>query len=404
MKEPAPRSRVRTVRAFWALWLAWAAAVQPARAATLRVGPGRTYTKPSQAAAAASNGDVIEIDAGLYAGDACSWYAHDLTIRGIGGMAHLRADGVHAQGKAIWVTKGTNTTVENIEFSGATVPDQNGAGIRAEGRDLTIRNCTFHDNENGILGGAGHVLIEFSHFASNGFGDGYTHNMYISNCDRFTLRHSYSHHAKVGHNVKSRAKENVILYNRLMDEQNGTSSYVLDMPNGGLSYVIGNLFQQGPNTQNSTMIAYGAEGLSNPNTELYVVNNTLVNDRGSGTFLSMRSGSTGLIMNNLFVGSGTLLSGPGTMQNNIHPSTPGLADQAGFDYRLTAGSPAVDAGLEPGSANGVSLAPTLQYVHAAATEARPAAGALDIGAYEFAPQGDTTPPQRPLELKVRSQP
>jgi hypothetical protein len=180
------------------------AAAAPALAATLQVGTGKTYAVPSEAAAAASDGDVIEIDAGLYSGDVASWYAGNITIRGVGGMAHLEAAGENAEGKAIWVIKGDNVTVEFIEFSGATVPDQNGAGIRAEGSGLTIRHCSFHDNEEGILGGAGEVLIEYSEFGNNGYGDGYSHNMYLSgNVTSFTLRFCYSHHARVGHIVKS---------------------------------------------------------------------------------------------------------------------------------------------------------------------------------------------------------
>ena len=41
-----------------------------ADAATLQVGPDKTYTKPSQAYNAAADRDIIEIDAGLYLNDA----------------------------------------------------------------------------------------------------------------------------------------------------------------------------------------------------------------------------------------------------------------------------------------------------------------------------------------------
>jgi len=51
------------------------------------------------------------------------------------------------------VIRGNDVIVENIEFSGARVPDRNGAGIRPEGRNFTVRNCRFYDCENGILGG-----------------------------------------------------------------------------------------------------------------------------------------------------------------------------------------------------------------------------------------------------------
>jgi hypothetical protein len=112
----------------------------------LRVGAQRQLERPSAAAQIARDGDTIEIDAGTYPGDAAVWRANRLTIRGVGGRAHLRADGAEAEGKGIWVIKGNDTTIESVEFSGAKVPDKNGAGIRQEGSGLTVRNCHFHDN------------------------------------------------------------------------------------------------------------------------------------------------------------------------------------------------------------------------------------------------------------------
>src|SRR3954469_23437554 len=213
----------------------------------LRVGPQRELKRPSDAARVAGDGNVIEIDAGVYAGDAAVWRQHGLTIRGVGGRAHLAANGAHAEGKAIWVIKGNDTTIEGMEFSGASVPDANGAGIRLEGAGLTVRNCYLHDNENGILTGRGpnsDVVIEHSEFARNGVGDRYTHNLYIGHVRSFVLRYSYIHHAIVGHNVKSRAARNDIRCNRIMDEKDGRSSYAIDLPNGGLALVVGNLIQQ----------------------------------------------------------------------------------------------------------------------------------------------------------------
>ena len=132
---------------------------------TLRVGPDKQYTKPSKAAAVARDGDIIELDPVVYARDAAIWQAHNLTIRGVGGRAHLKANGANAQGKGIWVIKGNNTTIENIEFSGAEVPDTNGAGIRQEGTGLTVRHCYFHHNQMGILTGVNlksDILVEHS--------------------------------------------------------------------------------------------------------------------------------------------------------------------------------------------------------------------------------------------------
>ena len=46
------------------------------------------------------------------------------------------------------------------------MPDKNGAGIRLEGHGLVVRNCYFHDNEDGILtdGGGDVDFIEGSEF------------------------------------------------------------------------------------------------------------------------------------------------------------------------------------------------------------------------------------------------
>ena len=75
--------------------------------------------------------------------------------------------------------------------------------------------------------------------------------------------------------MKSRALRHFVLYNRLPGE-NGSSSFELDLPNGGLTYVVGNVIEQGPNTENVTVVGYGEEGASNPHSYLYFVNNTVV--------------------------------------------------------------------------------------------------------------------------------
>ena len=66
-----------------------------------------------------------------------------------------------------------------------------------------------------------------------------------------------------------------------MDEQNGESSRLIDLPNGGFSIVMGNLLMQGNNAQNNNLVGYGLEGLSNTLSEFYFINNTLVNKRNS---------------------------------------------------------------------------------------------------------------------------
>src|SRR5690348_8389577 len=103
-------------------------------AAVLQVGPNQQYATPCLAIAAAASGDTIQIEgSGTYRGDVCGWTTNDLTIVGVHGMPKLQAAGQSAQGKAIWVVSGNNTTIDNIEFTGAAVPSHNGAAIRQEG-------------------------------------------------------------------------------------------------------------------------------------------------------------------------------------------------------------------------------------------------------------------------------
>jgi len=367
-------------------------------ATTYHIGSTRTYVSPRALynANIVQNGDIIEIDAETYTGNAALavWNKDNLIIRGIGGKPHLVANGQYIFGKGIWVLSGDNITVENIEFSGAAVPDHNGAGIRLDGNGLTVRNCYFHDNENGILtnnSNVGDILIEHSEFNHNGFGSGFTHNLYIGHVNKLTFRYNYSHHANIGHNLKSRANENYIMYNRIMDEQTGRSSRLIDLPNGGFSIVMGNLLMQGPNAENNNLVGYGLEGLSNTNNELYVINNTLVNKRGTCNFVQIQNGTTiANITNNIFTGIGNLINGTTTtMLNNIVDTTISnidFVDEANYDYHLNANSPAINVGTAVSSVNGNSLTPDMHYIHPTTFVARPSGTTIDVGAYEY----DTT--------------
>ncbi|MDY7396917.1 T9SS type A sorting domain-containing protein [Aureibaculum sp. 2210JD6-5] len=365
-------------------------------AATFKVGSSRIYKSPNDLynANVLQDGDIIEIDAETFEGQPALavWSKNNLIIRGVGGKPHLVANGLNIWGKGIWVLAGNNITVENIEFSGATVPDKNGAGIRLDGDGMTVSNCYFHDNENGILtanSGAGDIIIEHTEFENNGFGDGQSHNLYIGRVNSLTFRYNYSHHAKIGHNLKSRANENYILYNRIMDEETGFSSRLIDLPNGGLSLIMGNVLMQGPNAENNNLIGYGLEGLTNPiSHNLLVINNTMVNKRvASCIFISIQSGTnSSAIHNNIFAGSGTLLSGTATlMTNNLAESNINsvlFVNESNYDYRIESNSPAVNAGLSIDPFLGNSLIPNQHYVHPNNVATRTNIGVIDIGAYE----------------------
>src|SRR5262249_3004869 len=112
----------------------------------------------------------------------------------------------------------------------------------------------------------------------------------------------------------------------------------VDLPNGGLTYLIGNVFQKGPRTESPTMIAYGAEGLTNPVNELHLAHNAMVNDRRPRPILDWFRrpwfvrvwGTPGRIqiIDNLFVGRGRILNRGGELGHNIVTREPALYDPA----------------------------------------------------------------------------
>lgn len=359
----------------------------PAGRRVRKVGPNEPLKRPSDAARVAQDNDVIEIEAGRYVGDVAVWGQNGLLLRGVNGRPHLDSQGRTAADQGIWVFRGNDIAVENIEFSGARSTARNGSGIRFFGNNLTVRDSYFHDNEDGVLtytSPEGDVLIERSVFAHNGAGDGQSHNIYIGQVRSFTLRFSHSHDSKSGHEVKSRARINRIEYNRLTDEDDGTSSYVIDLPEGGYAYVVGNVLEKGGKSQNPNAISFAAERRDVAEGGLWVINNTFYNRFFDAIFVANRSKLPMLVLNNVLLGAPAVLrDGPGTDRNNSRKPTPGIVDGAAYDFRLTADSALIDTAENPGKAGDMPLWPEFEYVHPAGGRARQHIGALDAGAYEF---------------------
>ena len=59
--------------------------------------------------------------------------------------------------------------------------------------------------------------------------------------------------------LKSRALESDILYNRITGET-GHDSYEIDLPNGGLGIVVGNVIEKGSDPDEQILLDYGEEG------------------------------------------------------------------------------------------------------------------------------------------------
>jgi hypothetical protein len=237
---------------------------------------------------ASTSGDTIEVQAGAWTN---TWLSitHDLNLVAVGGWVKLTtANGWQPPDGKAMITEQGNVTISGFDISGVTVPDANGAAVRYQGGSLTLDNVYLHDNQDGLLGAAdasGSISIDNSEIAFNGVGgNGHTHGLYIGQIATFTLTNSYVHDTSVGHEIKSRAVNNVITGNRIFDNDS-SSSYSIDLPNGGDATIAGNIIEQGAATQNPAILAYGEEGASNAGRTVSIRDNTIVNDSGGGYLL-----------------------------------------------------------------------------------------------------------------------
>lgn len=161
--------------------------------------------------------------------------------------------------------------------------------------------------------------------------------------------------------------------------QNG-DTIVID---GGDSLVMGNVLYQGENALNSTIVSYGAEGLTNQTNDLAFINNTIVSDRSSpvAVFVDYRADHA-LLANNIFVGVTTISDGVGTQLGNLKTAEIEQAGLQASTLTLLADSPAIDAGVDLSSVD-TGLIPTHAYRQPMKLGRRIGVGTIDQGAYEF---------------------
>lgn len=353
-----------------ALLAAWGLLPLAARAGpVLKVGPRRAVKSLAAAAREARDGMLVEVDAGDYLADVATWTQHDLALRAVGGRVRLIAGGAHAQGKGLFVTTGRRMRIEGFDFIGCTVPDGNGAGIRLEAGSLTLVDCGFRDNENGLLTSNDEnveldiVDCDFGAIVLRG---GQTHNLYVGAIRRLAVSGSYFHQGLIGHLLKSRAAVNHILYNRLTDEIGGRASYELEFPNGGVAVVMGNLIMQSATTENPHLISFGIEGARGPRQALYLVHNTLVDQKpGGGIWLRVTPPQAEVMLaNNLLVGAPKLAAeGHWTRRANFSADWDEFVRAARDDFRLRPDSGLRGKALDMGEAEGLRLSPAREYRH-----------------------------------------
>ena len=292
------------------------AAASPAMARTLEVGPGKPYAQPSAAIAAAHDGDRILIADGEYF-DCAIVRQNGLTIEGTSQQHTVMTDKA-CQGKGLLVTEGSDITVRNLTLTRARVPDNNGAGIRAEGKGLTIDHVSFINNQDGILGNDrpdGTILIRDSMFLRNGSCDsGCAHAVYVGQLKLLRVERTTFRETKRAHDIKSRALRTEVIDCDLEDGPDGTASYKIDIPNGGSLLVQGSTFEKGPKAENHTaLIMIGEEGITQPTREIVVENNTVRADGDYQTYFVYNGTATEAVLrNNHLSGAVKPLHGDGT--------------------------------------------------------------------------------------------
>ncbi len=298
---------------FVGLWAVGGAAA----ARDLTVGFGRAFASPSAALAAASAGDRILISPGEYF-DCAVVSADRLRIEGVGDADRIVLTDKTCQGKALLVIDGRDVTVANLTLTRARVPDGNGAGIRAEGGNLTVDGVHFVNNQNGILSAdkpAMVLTVRGSTFIRNGAcQEACAHAIYAGRIARVVVEHSLFRDTREGHSIKSRAAVTEVTGCDIADGPDGTSSYLIEAPNGGALVVRGNTLEKGPRSGNhSAAIVIGLEGVNQPTPEITVEDNRFTNDGDDRTaFVWNVTATEAVLRGNTLSGAVQALRGDGT--------------------------------------------------------------------------------------------
>jgi hypothetical protein len=313
---------------------------------------------------------------------------------------------------------------------------ENAAPIYVEkGENITIRNCAIHDGGNGLFVSSSDsqpsrdILIEGNYIYDNGIANSiYQHNNYtaalgiIFQYNRFgPLRSGCS-----GNNLKDRSAGLVVRYNwieggnRQLDLVDGEDSVLIRTdPRYREAHVYGNILIEPDAAGNRQIAHYGGDsGTTDAYRKgtLYFHNNTIISTRTDRTTLLRLStnsehcdfrnniayvsaaGSTLALLDSAGIldlshnwfkpgranSFGTVTGVINDDGTSVTGTSPGFAEEASQDYRLTSGSACINAGTTLDPSLLPAHVPVRQYVKHQQSEIRPADATPDIGSYEFA--------------------
>ena len=208
--------------------------------------------------------------------------------------------------------------------------------------------------------------------------------MYIGETERLEFRYNYSHATKEGHLLKSRARVNDIRYNRLTGEE-GEVSYVINLPNGGEGYIVGNVIEKAVVSSNPYVISFGEEGLESADNQLFVINNSVYNRYDRTILLRNASDQPAVVLNNLLGGATmTFADGPHESDGNLALPEHGMRSPRNFEFELIDTAAAIDSGIAVSEYGDEDLlVPSAEYAHPVSRRDRNLVHRLDVGAQEF---------------------
>jgi len=285
------------------------------RAATLEVGPGKKYDKPSAAIAAAQPGDAIDIAPGQYY-DCAVIRQDNLTVEGTGPGVVLTD--TTCNGEALLITDGNNITIRNLTLQDARAPGGNGAGIRADGGNLTVDHVQFLNNQDGILSASNpdaNIRIIDSDFVHNGTCEkSCAHAVSIGAINALDVEHTRFFDTQQGRDIRSGARLTEVTDCDIEDGPGGTSSNQIDIFHGGSLVVTGTKMEKGPKSENHAYaITIGEEGVTQPTDKIVIRNNIFINDSGHpATFVRNMTATPAQLNNNKFTGDVRPLEGDGS--------------------------------------------------------------------------------------------
>jgi hypothetical protein len=329
--------------------------------------PG-TLAKPvktiARADALASAGTVVHVAAGIYRVSAPGKdNAGIKTSKSGTAAAHIKFVSDVKWGAKI-IVSGTGITWDSrgsyVDIDGFDISGTGRHGILAAGANLTMSNNFIHDLtiSGGCNGSGGAAIDTYGPVGNVVINRNVVRNIgasMIGKCN--TVQGIYI------------ANANNVVTNNIVS---GVAMAGIQQWHGATASTIVNntVFR----TKDGILLGQGDAGTTTGSANNYVANNVVYDNTTYGIVELGKMGGNNRYANNLVYSSGTSMRVKGTVTGTIsaNPKFVRYAANGTGDYRVLAGSPAID--------KGTSLkAPTSDY----AGVARPRGAAVDIGAYEF---------------------